>query len=174
MYRTFYFISPLFHVRRKLFGLEMKSVAIQTLVIYIIMRVSQSVCPPVHQYVRQSGTSVRQPKAAFSQVAIKVVWQWDIIAVPRKWFGSADCDIVYTIYTSRCKQQLIQTLFEAHIVCKWNKSFFLTHYILFASSLTFRICGGYTAQTPHNLETMEGDNSIMINWKLFKFRPGAP
>ena len=37
-------------------------------------------------------------------------------AVPRKLFGSAVCDTIYTIYPSSVHKQLIQTLFEAHIV----------------------------------------------------------
>ena len=35
--------------------------------------------------------------------------------VPRKWYGSADCDTLYTNYPSVHKQ-LTRTLFEAHIV----------------------------------------------------------
>ena len=43
-------------------------------------------------------------------------WQGCIIpAVPRKGFGSANCDTTYTIYPSVHKQ-LIRTLFEAHVV----------------------------------------------------------
>ena len=35
--------------------------------------------------------------------------------VPRKGFGSADCDTIFTIYPP-VRNQLIRTLFEAHIV----------------------------------------------------------
>ena len=36
--------------------------------------------------------------------------------VPRKWFGSADFETIYTIYLSLNHNQLIRTHFEAHIV----------------------------------------------------------
>ena len=37
-------------------------------------------------------------------------------AVTRKWFGLADCDTIYNVYLSLNHNQLIGTLFEAHIL----------------------------------------------------------
>ena len=51
----------------------------------------------------------------------KIVRYIYLSAIPRKRFGSVNCDTMYTIYPSLHKQ-LIRTLFEAHIVLNSNNS----------------------------------------------------
>ena len=38
--------------------------------------------------------------------------------VPRKWFGSADCNTIYTIYPSLCTQSADLNLFRRKAGCK--------------------------------------------------------
>ena len=40
--------------------------------------------------------------------------------VPRKWFGSADCDTIYIIYLSLSTQTTDSNHFRGTIVCIWK------------------------------------------------------
>ena len=51
-------------------------------------------------------------------------------AVPRKRFGSADCDTIYYIHLSLCTQPAVPNLFEVHIVWSHYKNWWHNYYFI--------------------------------------------